>query len=182
VPATNRVYTFMHDPQYRVEIARQNTAYNQPPHTSFFVGAGMSAPPTPNITFPGTQTGTPTYQAEAAVFGGGAVTESTNGGFTGSGYVNFPATGGFLEFRNVDGATGGTRTLRFRVALGVTTTRTGRLVVNGAGQNITFNPTGSWTSWVDVDVSVGLSAGTTNTNRLESNGQDLANIDQLQRP
>jgi rhamnogalacturonan endolyase len=182
VPATNRFYTFMHDPQYRVEIARQNTAYNQPPHTSFFVGSGMAAPPTPNITFPGTPPGSPTYQAEAAVFGGGAATESTNGGFTGSGYVNFPATGGFLEFRNVDGATGGTRTLRFRVALGVTSTRTGRLVVNGAGQNITFNPTGAWTSWANVDVSVGLFAGTTNTIRLESNGQDLANIDQLQRP
>jgi hypothetical protein len=182
VPATNRFYTFMHDPQYRVEIARQNTAYNQPPHTSFFVGAGMSAPPTPNITFPGGTPGTPTYQAETAVPGGGAVPESTNGGFMGSGYVNFPATGGFLEFRNVDGATGGTRTLRFRVALGVANTRTGRLVVNGAGQSITFNPTGSWTTWVNVDVSVGLNAGTTNTVRLESNGQDLANIDQLQRP
>ena len=182
VPATNRFYTFMHDPQYRVEIARQNTAYNQPPHTSFFVGSGMSAPPTPNITFPGTQPGTPTYQAETAVFGGGAGTESVNGGFMGSGYINFPPTGGFLEFRNVDGATGGTRTLRFRVALGVASTRTGRLVVNGAGQNITFNPTGAWTTWVNVDVNVGLNAGTTNTIRLESNGQDLANIDQLQRP
>ncbi len=182
VPATNRFYTFMHDPQYRVEIARQNTAYNQPPHTSFFVGSGMSAPPTPNITFPGTQPGTPTYQAETAVVGGGAAPESTNGGFTGSGYVNFPPSGGFLEFRNVDGATGGTRTLRFRVALGVAASRTGRLVVNGAGQNITFNPTGSWTSWVNVDVSVGLNPGTTNTVRLESNGQDLANVDQLQRP
>lgn len=181
-PATNRFYTFMHDPQYRVEIARQNTAYNQPPHTSFFVGSGMSAPPTPNITFPGTQPGIPTYQAESAVFGGGAAAESTNGGFAGSGYVNFPPSGGFLEFRNVDGASGGTRTLRFRVALGVTSTRTGRLVVNGAGQNITFNPTGSWTTWVDVNVSVALNAGTTNTIRLESNGQDLANVDQLQRP
>lgn len=142
----------------------------------------MTAPPTPNITFPGTQPGDPTYQAETAAFGGGAVTESTNGGFTGSGYINFPPTGGFLEFRNVDGATGGTRTLRFRVALGVANTRTGRLVVNGAGQNITFSPTGSWTTWVNVDVTVGLNAGTTNTIRLESNGQDLANVDQLQRP
>ena len=38
VPATNRFYTFMHDPQYRVEIARQNTAYNQPPHTELLRG------------------------------------------------------------------------------------------------------------------------------------------------
>ncbi|MET7334258.1 hypothetical protein [Nonomuraea sp. NPDC005650] len=28
---------------------RQNTAYNQPPHTSFFIGDGMPTPPRPNI-------------------------------------------------------------------------------------------------------------------------------------
>ncbi|HEX8144064.1 MAG TPA: Ig-like domain-containing protein, partial [Pyrinomonadaceae bacterium] len=49
IPATNRIYTLMHDPQYRVAIAWQNTAYNQPPHPSFYLGDGMSAPPTPNI-------------------------------------------------------------------------------------------------------------------------------------
>lgn len=47
--ATNRIYTLMHDPQYRLAIAWQNVAYNQPPHPGFFLGAGMSAPPTPNI-------------------------------------------------------------------------------------------------------------------------------------
>jgi len=26
-----------------------NTAYNQPPHTSFFLGNGMATPPQPNI-------------------------------------------------------------------------------------------------------------------------------------
>ena len=30
-------------------IAWQNTAYNQPPHPSFFIGNGMSTPPQPNI-------------------------------------------------------------------------------------------------------------------------------------
>ncbi|MEY4489398.1 MAG: hypothetical protein RIQ79_1906, partial [Verrucomicrobiota bacterium] len=32
IPATNRLYTLMHDPQYREAIAWQNTGYNQPPH------------------------------------------------------------------------------------------------------------------------------------------------------
>jgi rhamnogalacturonan endolyase len=50
IPATNRLYTFMHDPQYRLAIAWQNVAYNQPPHPSFFVGDGMTGPPVPNIT------------------------------------------------------------------------------------------------------------------------------------
>lgn len=49
IPATNRFYTFMHDPQYRLSIAWQNVAYNQPPHTSFYIGPDMKAPPKPNI-------------------------------------------------------------------------------------------------------------------------------------
>jgi rhamnogalacturonan endolyase len=55
IPAKNRLYTFMHDPEYRLSIAWQNVAYNQPPHTSFFVGEGMSAPPRPNIMLVPTQ-------------------------------------------------------------------------------------------------------------------------------
>ncbi|HEX7318165.1 MAG TPA: HYR domain-containing protein [Pyrinomonadaceae bacterium] len=50
IPAQNRIYTLMHDPQYRVAIAWQNNCYNQPPHPSFFIGQGMADPPTPNIT------------------------------------------------------------------------------------------------------------------------------------
>jgi rhamnogalacturonan endolyase len=44
-----RIYTLMHDSQYRVAMAWQNVGYNQPPHPSFYIGAGMSEPPTPNI-------------------------------------------------------------------------------------------------------------------------------------
>lgn len=45
----NRIYTLMHDPQYRLSIAWQNVGYNQPPHTSFFLGTGMEKPPAPSI-------------------------------------------------------------------------------------------------------------------------------------
>jgi rhamnogalacturonan endolyase len=48
-PTDRRLYTLMHDPQYRCAIARQNTAYNQPPHPSFFIGNGMANPPAPAI-------------------------------------------------------------------------------------------------------------------------------------
>lgn len=48
--ASRRLRTFLHDPQYRVSLAWQNVGYNQPPHTSFFVGQDMATPPTPNIT------------------------------------------------------------------------------------------------------------------------------------
>jgi rhamnogalacturonan endolyase len=44
-----RIHTLMHDSQYRVAIAWQNTAYNQPPHPSFFLGNGMTTPAKPSI-------------------------------------------------------------------------------------------------------------------------------------
>lgn len=50
IPTKYRFYTFMHDPQYRLSIAWQNVGYNQPPHTSFYIGEGMKQPPRPAIT------------------------------------------------------------------------------------------------------------------------------------
>ncbi len=44
-----KFYTLMQDPQYRLSIVWQNVAYNQPPHTSFFMGHDMPQPPKPNI-------------------------------------------------------------------------------------------------------------------------------------
>jgi rhamnogalacturonan endolyase len=49
IPATMRLFTLMHDVQYREAIAWQNVAYNQPPHPSFFLGDGMTLPPQPSI-------------------------------------------------------------------------------------------------------------------------------------
>jgi len=51
---THRIYTLMHDPIYRLSVAWQNVGYNQPPHTGFFLGDGMAAPPTPSIYLVGT--------------------------------------------------------------------------------------------------------------------------------
>ncbi|HEY5806925.1 MAG TPA: carbohydrate-binding protein, partial [Povalibacter sp.] len=182
--ASNRLYTFLHDPQYRVALAWQNTAYNQPPHPSFFVGANMSTPPTPNIVLVGGGTtpnpGSNVYQAETAVVAGGTVTESTNGGYNGSGYINSSTNGGSAELRNIDGRGGGSHVVQIRYALGVTSSRTGRLVVNGVAQNITFNPTGAWTSWATQNVTVTLNNNSGNVIRFESTGQDLANIDQIE--
>ncbi|MBB5922406.1 hypothetical protein FHR81_003458 [Actinoalloteichus hoggarensis] len=47
-----RITTLMHDTQYRVAIAWQNTAYNQPPHPSFFLGDGMATAPRPAVYTP----------------------------------------------------------------------------------------------------------------------------------
>lgn len=120
------------------------------------------------------------YQTETGTVGGGTVFESSNGGFNGTGYVNASASGGFSQNSNVDGRGGGSKTLRIRYALGATAARTGRLVVNGTAANITFNPTGAWTTWVTQNVTVTLNNNTSNTIRFESTGQDLANIDQIE--
>ena len=53
IPTEHRIYTLMHDPQYRLAIAWQNVVYNKPPHPGFFLGDGMAPPPRPNITLIG---------------------------------------------------------------------------------------------------------------------------------
>ncbi|HEY7089844.1 MAG TPA: rhamnogalacturonan lyase, partial [Tepidisphaeraceae bacterium] len=52
IPTKYRMYTLMHDPEYRLSIAWQNVAYNQPPHVSFYCGEQEMTipPPKPAIT------------------------------------------------------------------------------------------------------------------------------------
>lgn len=51
-PTNYRLYTLMHDPIYRLAIAWQNVAYNQPPHLGFYIGDGLKNVPKPMITTP----------------------------------------------------------------------------------------------------------------------------------
>jgi rhamnogalacturonan endolyase len=41
IPTTYRLPTLMHDPTYRLGVARENVGYNQPPHTGYYLGEGM---------------------------------------------------------------------------------------------------------------------------------------------
>lgn len=50
IPTSYGFVTLMQDPQYRASIAWQNTAYNQPPHTGFHLGDGMTMPASARIT------------------------------------------------------------------------------------------------------------------------------------
>ena len=45
-----RIYTLMHDPQYRMQVSAEQTGYNQPPHVGFPIGNGMADPPVPSIS------------------------------------------------------------------------------------------------------------------------------------
>ena len=49
IPTEHRLYTLMHDPVYRLSVAYQNVAYNQPTQTGFYLGDGMLPPPRPAI-------------------------------------------------------------------------------------------------------------------------------------
>ncbi|MFJ3776986.1 rhamnogalacturonan lyase [Streptomyces sp. NPDC090075] len=49
---TTKITTLLHDTQYRTALAWQNTAYNQPPHPSFFIGDGMTTAPRPSVYTP----------------------------------------------------------------------------------------------------------------------------------
>jgi rhamnogalacturonan endolyase len=49
IPTGRRQYTLMHDPIYRLSVAWQNVAYNQPTQPGFYLGDGMTAPPRPSI-------------------------------------------------------------------------------------------------------------------------------------
>ncbi|PNH85668.1 rhamnogalacturonan lyase [Arthrobacter sp. AFG20] len=50
-PTGMRLRTLMHDPVYRTSVARENVAYNQPPHPGFFIGEGMEIPVMPSISY-----------------------------------------------------------------------------------------------------------------------------------
>ncbi len=43
-PTTNRLYTLMHDPVYRLSVATENVGYNQPPEPGIYIGEGMTLP------------------------------------------------------------------------------------------------------------------------------------------
>lgn len=51
-PTSYKLRTLMHDPTYRLAVAWQNVAYNQPPHPGFFLGTDMTLPPAPRLYFP----------------------------------------------------------------------------------------------------------------------------------
>ena len=131
-----------------------------------------TTPPEPPVSDTGV------LQAEDANVGGGTVAESNHAGFQGSGFVNLPTSGGFVQFNNVEGEDGGKAQLTLRYALG-SASRTGELIVNGQSQPLTTPSTGSWSAWQELTVAVSLQPGKNNTIRIASVGEDLANLDQI---
>jgi hypothetical protein len=176
IPTTTRLYTMMHNPAYRNHTTLKG--YMQSPLPDYYLGEGMSPPPAPNIRY----VGGGTRQAESATLGGGTIVATDRAGYQGTGFIDFPASGGSAQFDQIAGGPGGVKTMTIRYANGNPTPRTGVLKVNGVAQSIRFNITGSWTTWATMNVPVTLAAGSNNTVRFESTGQDLGNIDEIAFP
>ena len=121
-----------------------------------------------------------TYPAELGILSEPGLFEQSNGGFRGSGYVNFlPGTISYVQFQNVDGGAGGTAQIILRYAHGGSTAREGSIYVNGAAYPLVFEPTGSWTTWEEKVLEIDLAAGQSNTILVTSLNQDLANLDEM---
>jgi hypothetical protein len=111
------------------------------------------------------------YQAEFAQLGGGAQPEAKieNIGFAGNGYVPMPPSGGtYIVWSDVDGQTGGERTVKIRYSFAGKNNAKHVLYINGKEQAIHLAPTGSWETYRLFTITVPLNPGTNNIIRLES--------------
>jgi glucose/arabinose dehydrogenase len=108
----------------------------------------------------------------------GAVIDNRYRGYTGSGYVDFTASGQSIEW-TINSAAAGSRTLTFRYSLRKDT-RPLQVSVNGVVVNpgLSFPGTKNWTDWRTVSVTVTLNAGN-NTIRVTSTQSDAPNVDNV---
>jgi rhamnogalacturonan endolyase len=134
-PTTHRLYTLMHDPIYRMSVATENVAYNQPPEPGIYIGPNMVLPETkPNIKYYGTGP-IPTGGSGGSTAAGGA------GGSSG-------ATGGST------GANGGTTTTTGATG-GSTGAKGGTTAATSAAGGSTGVPTGGSTGGVVTSTDKG---------------------------
>ena len=118
-----------------------------------------------------------TYQAESATLSGAAVA-TDNAGYTGTGYADYQNTSNDYVQWTVQAAAAGTYTLQFRYANGGTANRPLSITANGSSTTLPFPPTGSWTTWNVVGLTVTLAKGA-NTVRATDTGSSGGNIDWL---
>ena len=111
IPTQKRIYTLMHDPEYRNSMTEKG--YMQSHMLDYYLGDGMTDPPKPNITYPnapggGGSTGTGGSPGGAGgTSGGGVVDGGTTGALGGApGIGGTPSTGGSPK-----GGTGGGSTV-----------------------------------------------------------------------
>ena len=170
VTSEHRVYTLMHDAVYRVSIAWQNTAYNQPPHLGYYLPDMVKSLRQPDIylagepvvvdTTPVVNNGKSELDASTPKDGVGW-TQTENEGFLKNGYYNFDNSlssyGTWEIFSKAEAKT----TLTVRYANGGKDSRDMALKVNGkSAGSVSFPSTdASWTTYSEAKVDVLLKAG-----------------------
>lgn len=193
-PSEHRLRTLMHDPQYRVAIAWQNVGYNQPPHPSFYLGAGMSEPPAPDISVVGDGgSSSSSSQSSSApadrlvlqeqdVCTHDGTVDSNHSGYTGGGFINTTnAVGSGIEWQ-VNVPEGGNYELSWFYANGASDDRSAGFWLNttDARVRVGFPGTGAWNSWQSASTTAYLPAGSHRLNLEAATDGGLANIDRLE--
>jgi len=165
-----RVYTLMHDATYRVSIAWQNTAYNQPPHVGYYLPdmvKSLKQPsvflagdePAPADTTPVVNNGKSEMDASTPKEGDG-IAETSNEGFLKNGYYNFTNSLSSYGTWEIFSQTEAKTTLAVRFTNGGTTSRSMSLNVNGASVGtVSFPSTSNWTTYSEATVDVKLVQG-----------------------
>jgi chitodextrinase len=120
-----------------------------------------------------------TYEAEDYTSTSGCSVATNQSGYTGSGFVDFGGNGTWAEWNNINVGSG-SATLTIRYASNDTNNRQCAIEVNGVSEgNISFAPTGSWTTWTTETIVVPLNAGN-NTIRITANTSEGGpNIDYI---
>ena len=184
VESEHRVYTLMHDATYRVAIAWQNTAYNQPPHIGYYLPDAVKNLTAPDIyvvgenivvpkdTTPVVSSGKSELDASKPKEGAGW-TETTNAGFLKNGYYNFENTLSSYGVWEIFSKTEAKTTLTIRYANGGKDSRNMSLTMNGKSVGtVSFPSTSeSWTTYAEAKIDVSLKAGV-NTLKLSSATSD----------
>ena len=182
VTSEHRVYTLMHDATYRVAVAWQNTAYNQPPHVGYYLPDMVKSLKQPDVyvvgenvevpvdTTPVVNDGKSTFDASTPKEGAGW-TEKDNEGYLENGYYNFENTLSSYGIWEIFSQTEAKTTLTIRYANGGTGDRNMALNMNGKSAGTVSFPATGWTTYKEAQIDVYLKAGV-NTLKLSSMTSD----------
>lgn len=161
-----RVYTLMHDLQYRESIAWQNVGYNQPPHLSYYlpdhVGENLEKPDISYVTqlgdAPAFMEFVKMFEASTPDSASTGYVESDHAGFLGSAYWNFENVAGSFTSYYLTSKSDTTATLAFVYANGGTSDRKMVVTLGENSYTVSFPSTG-WDTWDTALVTVAVPQG-----------------------
>ena len=123
---------------------------------------------------------TETYEAEEASITNG-ILETTNTGYSGSGYVNYNnEVGSYVEWK-VNAPVSGSYKLILRYSNGTTINRPMSITVNGNTiiNSMDFNSTGAWTVWTEEYIVANLNQGQNVIRATGTSSNGGPNVDYL---